>query len=226
MPVAALIVILGCLALTGCGSGSGREATPDPAVVVWAVGDGGDGGESSRQVAQLIARDEPDQVIYLGDVYESGSAEEFRVFGEDFAPLLTRMWPTPGNHDWPNHADGYDPFWRKALGRPLAHRYERSAAGWQVLSANSQTPDDAGQLEWLRSRADSGGTCRIAFWHRPHLNAGAHTNEQEDIKPLLAFSNDQTEAALRIQLTPGHADLRFIAPDGTVLDHSDVSCEA
>ncbi|HEV2814863.1 MAG TPA: hypothetical protein VGW10_16525 [Solirubrobacteraceae bacterium] len=43
--------------------------------------------------------------------------------------------------------------------------------------------------------------------------------------PRLAFSHDGTEGALRIALTPGRADLRFVAADGTVLDTSTVTCE-
>jgi hypothetical protein len=185
------------------------------------------------------------------------------------------MWPTPGNHDWPDHGEGYDPFWRATLGRRLPHHYAREAGGWQVLSANSETPDDPRQLAWLRTRAAGGGDCRVVFWHRPHLNAGfVHRNDQAAVKalwdaieghaaialaghdhdmqrfkpvggtteyvsgaggesrypvdasdPRLAFSDDKTYGALRIELRPGRADLRFVAADGKILDRSRVTCE-
>lgn len=266
------------LLVAGCGGGS-RGPTHDPAVpdrgvVIWAVGDGGQRDGDDESVAGLIARDDPAHVIYLGDVYDTGTPEEFRAFGEVYGGLVERMWPTPGNHDWPGHAAGYDPFWRETLGRPLPHHYERRAGGWQLLSANAETPDDPQQLSWLRERAASGGgTCRIAFWHTPRFNAGKHRNEEIDVDhlwdavaghaaivlsghdhdlqrfravdgtvqlvsgaggrghhdvneedPRLAFSEDTKDGALRMVLTPGEADLQFIATDGEVLDHSTVAC--
>ena len=47
----------------------------------------------------------------------------------------------------------------------------------------------------------------------------------DDADPRLAFSDDQSYGALRIALTPGKAELRFVATDGTVLDRSTVTCE-
>ena len=173
------------MALPGCGGGDAPapKPQPDPAtgVVIWAVGDGGLPNEASEQVAELIERDDPDHVIYLGDVYGSGTVEEFLRFREVFGPLVERMWPTPGNHEWANHATGYAPFWRTVLGEDLPLRYERRAGGWEVLSANSETSDDEQQLRWLRDEVRAAGTCRIAVWHRPRRNAGEHRDEEQDV---------------------------------------------
>jgi hypothetical protein len=172
------------IALTGCGGdgkpdlGEHDPSAPARGVVVWAVGDGGADDDDDRQVAGLIARDDPAHVIYLGDVYDTGTPEEFRTFAGVFGTLVDRMWPTPGNHEWAKHAKGYDPFWR------LPHQYERRAGGWTLLSANSETPEDPRQLRWLRERASGGGTCRIAFWHSPRFNAGKHRNEEIDVDGL------------------------------------------
>ncbi len=174
----------------GCGDGGSNLETHDPAapddgVVVWAVGDGGEDDGDDRGVAELIARDDPAHVIYLGDVYDTGTPAEFETFAEVYGDLVERMWPTPGNHEWRKHALGYDPFWRRTLGRALPHRYARRAGGWEILSANSETPDDPEQLRWLRERASRGaGTCRIAFWHTPRLNAGSHRSQQDDVAGL------------------------------------------
>ena len=43
--------------------------------------------------------------------------------------------------------------------------------------------------------------------------------------PRLAFSDDDSDGALRIELSPGRADLRFVAADGTILDRSKVTCQ-
>lgn len=202
------------LALAGCGGGGSAPghgkhdpSASDRGVVVWAVGDGGVDDEDDRRVARLIARDDPTHVIYLGDVYDTGTPEEFRTFADVYGPLVKRMWPTPGNHEWANHAKGYDPFWR------LPHHYSRRAGGWTLLSANSETPEDREQLRWLADRARSGGgTCRIAFWHSPRFNAGKHRNEEIEADPLW----DAVAGRAAIVLSGhDHNHQRFHPVDGT-----------
>ena len=204
------------LMLAWVAAGCGGDALPparDGSVVIWAVGDGGVDNDASRAVAGLIERDDPSRVLYLGDVYETGSPEEFATFADVFGPLVKRTWPTPGNHEWPAHADGYDPFWRKTLGRELPHAYSRTVAGWKLISANSQTPDDPAQLRWLRDQTAGGGTCRIAFWHRPRFNAGEHRDEQRDVAAM--WNAVKGRAAI---LLSGHDhDMQRFRPiDGTV----------
>ena len=169
----------------------GFRAPPRPtetrtAPVVWAIGDGADGTRRSARVASLVAADDPRAVLYLGDVYEHGTREEFeRKVRGPYRPLLRRMLPTPGNHDWPNHAEGYDPFWKSVTGKPTAPWYATRIGGWQILSLNSEAPHDRGseQLRWLREKVRGGGTCRIAVWHRPRFSAGSH-GDQRDTQPL------------------------------------------
>ena len=43
--------------------------------------------------------------------------------------------------------------------------------------------DGSPQRRWLERKVRERGTCRIAFWHRPYLNAGKH-GDQEDTAPL------------------------------------------
>src|SRR3954453_9488403 len=99
------LVPLACaLALALGGSGCGADPAESTApVVIWAVGDGGGDNEPSRQgggpsandpprqVVDLIAKDHPTHVIYLGDVYETGSPQEFETFGAVYGPLLKRI---------------------------------------------------------------------------------------------------------------------------------------
>src|SRR3954447_24815596 len=191
MPKRALGALVGALVLVvpaSCGDGGSPQAASSagPGVRVWAGGDGGNGTREAKRVAARIAKDHPRRVLYLGDVYETGTAADFRNrFATVYGALARRMEPTPGNHDWPQHAGGYDPFWRKVKGRRLPHRYAFSLAGWRFLSLNSETPGDRAQLAFARREvARVKGTCLIAFWHKPRINAGAHRDEAPAVDPL------------------------------------------
>ena len=159
-------------------SDSKRSAT------VWAVGDGANGGAPSRHLATQIRRTGPDRFLYLGDVYEDGTPEEFeRNYEPAYGPLKNITAPTPGNHEWPNHEQGYDKYW-KAAGRQVRdHWYRFETAGWEILSLNSEEARDRAQLRWLRRQLSERGTCRIAFMHRAYLSAGRH-GDQEDLAPI------------------------------------------
>ena len=148
------------------GSVAGKRAE------VWAVGDA-DPPKAGR-VARLIRRADPDRILYVGDVYETGTAAEFERWAEPWAGLLDRMAPTPGNHEWRNADEGYRPFWRRVTGREPPDSYSFRAGSWQILSINSQLFTPRGTRRWLRKRVQSGGNCRIVFWHRPRFNAGRH----------------------------------------------------
>jgi hypothetical protein len=163
-------------------SDSKRTAT------VWAVGDGADGSDRARRMAQVIARSRPDRLLYLGDVYDDGTADEYR---RNYRPVYGRFHrftaPTPGNHEWPRHEEGYDPYWREA--NPALpddrHWYSFKSAGWEFISLNSEESHGVGspQERWTRQAVREPGTCRIAFWHRPFMNAGRH-GDQPHIEPL------------------------------------------
>jgi hypothetical protein len=162
-------------------------ASADARAVVWAVGDGADGSDAARALARRIAAGRPDRFLYLGDVYEHGTRQEFRThYRTVYGRLAAITAPTPGNHDWPSHADGYDPYWRSKTGRRTPPWYAFRIGGWRVISLNSEAPHGAGsaQVRWLRARmARTAGTCTLAFWHRPLQSAGFH-GDQPDVAPL------------------------------------------
>jgi hypothetical protein len=175
-----LVVLVAFVAYASASEGSAPKSplrgslANERSATVWAVGDG-DGSPAAIRVAREVARSKPDLFLYLGDVYERGTSSEFRT---NYRPAYGRFSritaPTPGNHEWPLHAVGYDPYWRAVLKRPLAPYYRFSVAGWQVLSLNSEAPHDeaSSQLGWLRSKLKGAGTCRLAFWHRPRYGDG------------------------------------------------------
>jgi calcineurin-like phosphoesterase family protein len=162
---------------------------PSPAerAVVWAVGDGGDGSRGARRMAARIARDRPDRFFYLGDVYQAGTASDFRRNYEPSYGRLKRITePTPGNHDWTNRNSGYLPYWRRAKGRPQPWWYSFRLGGWQILNLNSEAPHHAGseQLRWLRGRLREPGNCRVAIMHRPRFAARGLHGDQTDMAPI------------------------------------------
>jgi hypothetical protein len=165
-------------------------AAPQPAqaerAVVWAAGDVATPGVRADRVAALVRRGEPDRFLYLGDVYESGTAADFRRW---YHPRLGRLasitQPTIGNHEWVNRFEGYYPYWERRKGRRQPPWSKARIAGWEILDLNSQAAHgrDSAQLRWLRSALERPGDCRIAFWHRPRYSAGAYP-DAADLDPL------------------------------------------
>ena len=261
------------------GRGAFLASTGGDRAVLWAVGDGADGGSKAKAVAARIAAGRVDRLLYLGDVYgggvldRDGDAVSYRErYVSVYGRFVARTSPTPGNHEWPQRTQGYEAFWSSRT-KPMPAYYAFETAGWRVLSLNSEAPHGPGspQVRWLTRELERPGTCRLAFWHRPRFSAGRH-GDQANVAPLwnalrghativvnghdhdmqrlhpidgitelvsgagghglyelkgdprLAFGNDTEYGALRITLTPGRADLAFVATDGDVLDRHRVAC--
>lgn len=193
-----LVAILSALLLAGCADRPGGASPPplsDPfaaapeesGAVVWAVGDGAADTREAKALSGRIAASRPDRLLYLGDVYEEGTARDFRErYASTYGSLAQRTAPTPGNHDWPNHVAGYDAYWAGVQGRPMPPYYSFREAGWQILSLNSELPQGSGstQRAWLDEALRGGGNCRIALAHRPRFSAGEKHGDQEDMQAL------------------------------------------
>ncbi|MDX6652709.1 MAG: hypothetical protein QOJ38_1490 [Solirubrobacterales bacterium] len=155
------------------------SALPKPALV-WAVGDGADGGAAGKQLAQMIASSPLDRFLYLGDVYEGTSLAGFESkYATTYGRLNRFAAPTPGNHEWNWHDAGYDRYWEQTTQRPQPPWYAFALGGWQLLSLNSEADHSSGsaQVSWLRQQLDRRpgfGSCRIAYWHRPFHSGGMH----------------------------------------------------
>lgn len=183
----AVVIAAGVLVVGLPGGGGGDDDDPAGAgVSVWAVGDAADGGEPAGRLADMIADEEPDLFLYLGDVYPNGTREDFAErYAPDWGPFKARTLPTPGNHEWANRRRGYNPYWRRPDGRTLPAYYAVRTGGWEILSLNSEAPHGPGsdQVRWLRRRVAGGGNCRLAFSHRPRFSAGSH-GDAPDMAPL------------------------------------------
>jgi hypothetical protein len=156
---------------------------PPSSAVVWAVGDGPSGPGASR-VSRLVGRSRPDVVLYLGDLYPLGTAGVFRdSYKPTYGAFAELTAPTPGNHDWPVHASGYDAYWAGVRGAATPSWYSFSAGGWRLISLNSEQSSSAAQLRWLRSHLPGSGDCVLAYWHRPRYSAGLH-GDQANMNPI------------------------------------------
>ncbi|HKH40876.1 MAG TPA: metallophosphoesterase [Solirubrobacterales bacterium] len=160
------------------GGHSWMPSRAKPNSVVWAVGDAADGGTAASKVASMIRSNRIDLLLYLGDVYDSGTALEYdRNYRPIYGGLAWITAPTIGNHEWPNVATGYVPYWTAARGTPPPLWYAFAASGWQLISLNSNLPTSGDQEGWLHSLIEATpnyGNCRIAFMHHPRYSAGPH----------------------------------------------------
>ena len=162
---------------------------PGDRATLYAVGDGANGSADAAAVVELIDEAEIDRFLYLGDVYDEGTAAEFQDnYDPIYGQLRDRTSPTPGNHEWPNRDQGYDPYWDPPGDPSTPPYYSFEIAGWELISLNSEMAHGAGssQVKWLRSRLGEGGTCRLAFWHQPRFSAGTYHGDQPSLEPFWA----------------------------------------
>jgi len=179
--------------------------------IVWAVGDAADGGATAEGVAGMIRNHRVDRLLYLGDVYETGTAREFETnYRTLYGKLGARTAPTIGNHEWTNAATGYVPYWTAKRGTPPPFWYSFAVSGWQLISLNSNVPASADQLRWLGNLLDSTpryGNCRIAFMHHPRYSAGLH-GDLDALQPLV----DELSGHARVLLAGHDHDMERLRP--------------
>jgi 3',5'-cyclic AMP phosphodiesterase CpdA len=170
------------------------------AITVWAVGDAAEESLTGMPLAKLIAASRPDLFLYLGDVYETGSPEEFRRHYEPlYGSLASRTLPTLGNHEWSNREKGYFPYWkRKRGGRPLPEYYAALRGGWQLISLDTIEgfSRESAQGRWLRRRLKRRGSCRLAFFHIPRHSAGDVHGDSPQLEGLYRMFSGRVRVAL------------------------------
>jgi len=160
---------------------SGRAPASDP--VVLAAGDiascASDGDE--RTTALLAAN--RGTVLTLGDnAYDSGTPAEFRsCYGASWGRHKRRTRPSLGNHEYNTPgASGYFGYFGGAAGPGRRGYYSFDAAGWHIVSLNSERDTGAAgaQVRWLRTDlARTKARCVLAFWHRPRWSGGQYADD-------------------------------------------------
>jgi acid phosphatase type 7 len=195
---ALMLAIVAAIVPQGGGSRA-QQAPQTERAVVWAVGDAATPLPAARRLAATIRRARPDGFLYLGDVYEYGTATEFR---RNYDPLYGSLAgiteATPGNHEWANRFSGYYPYWRAKKGLRQAPWSSVQVGGWELLRLNSEAAHGprSRQLRWLRRVLSAGGDCRIAFWHRPRFSAGLVHGDAPDMAPLWRALRGRAKAVL------------------------------
>lgn len=119
-------------------------SAPSAGMRVALVSDWGTGTAEARAVAGLLARQRPDVVIHLGDIYYAGTAEEC---GAHFLTPLraalpdVRLLTLCGNHDVYSGGEGYYGLLRE-VGQPASYFCLRSPdRSWQILAADTGRHD-------------------------------------------------------------------------------------
>ena len=171
--------VRGALArLAGALAASLVLAAPASATTVWAVGDGAVPGREDDELAARVEAAGIDRLLYLGDVYERGSARDFQAnYGSSWGRFKSITSPTPGNHEWEHRAVGYDPYWGSRVRTFGGHWYSFDVGDWHFVSLNSENNlgSDSPQLRWLRDDLSRrSGNCTVAFFHRSRYSAGGH----------------------------------------------------
>ncbi len=190
-PLILLVVMTATMAIPSAdASGQPWTKSADKAKLskIWAIGDVGEGA-LGQPSADLVASKAIRYLLYLGDIYPNGSAADF---ADNYAPTFgqfdAKAVPTMGNHEFPDRATGFDPYWDDARGSRPPRYFSFTASGWQFIVLNSEMPTNAGssQHSWLKhllAKTKSRGNCRIALSHRPRYSGGAH-GDNASIEPL------------------------------------------
>jgi hypothetical protein len=162
---------------TGTAPGAGQPE------VVGAVGSGADSSVGTAQVANEVAGWSPNLFLFLGDVYEMGTYEEFyNWYDPSWGAMRGVTNPTPGDQEVYYGRNGYAWYWNN---EPAYYSYD--AGGWHFISLTEcewssvcNGGASSPEVTWLNNDlATHPGACTIAYWHAPRFAIdGGDTSEQ------------------------------------------------
>ena len=154
--------------------------TLPPRCRIAVIGDWGTGDTRAEALLAEVARQKPDILVHLGDIYYACTALEANAFYDNlmrgFGPRRPRVFTLCGNHDMYSGAAPYYAL-LKRLGQPASFFCLRNP-DWQILAADTGYNDfnpfkRAEDATWVRDR-DEGETYSELDWHKDKLvNAGS-----------------------------------------------------
>jgi hypothetical protein len=157
--------------------------------VLLAVGDIGSCDGTQDEAVASLAAELPGTIALLGDIaYPDGSASDYAdCFDPAWGPLLGRIRPAPGNHDYQTtEATGYFTEFGAAAGTPGQGWYSYELGEWHVVVLNSNCDSVGGcgagsaQLAWLgQDLALHPADCTLAYWHHPRYSSGLHGDDEQ-----------------------------------------------
>src|SRR5439155_957425 len=131
-----------------------------------------------NSVATEVRGWSPNLFLFLGDVYEMGTYEEFQNwYDPSWGTMRSVTNPVPGDQEVYYGIQGYEWYWNNEL--PY---YSYDAAGWHFIaltqcaySSHSFPPDglctgSSAEVTWLNDDlAKHPGACTLAYWHEPRF---------------------------------------------------------
>ncbi|HEY3312200.1 MAG TPA: Ig-like domain-containing protein [Anaerolineales bacterium] len=174
-----------------------RTGTTPPAgapFTLVASGDGAGGTNNYSNVTDLVTSWNPNMFLYLGDVYQKGTATEFLNWYGTSSTFLGRLKgitnPVIGNHEYENGvAPGYFDYWDN-----IPDYYSYDVAGWHFIALNSNCglKHDCAvgqtQYQWLLNDLNThNNACTVAYFHHPPFNVGpeGYTTTMDDMWSLM-----------------------------------------
>lgn len=169
---------------------------PDKDLKVGLIADWGTGEEQAELVLDQLFAQQPDIILHLGDIYYSGTEEEYQ---DNYLDVIekcrkkhgvnTPVYNLPGNHDYYSGGQPFYDFLSKTNSQ--ASDYPQQEASYFVL----------GNSSWQLQGMDTGHNDRNVFevgkdithlqskevtWHHHHLDKGLASD-----KRILLFSHHQ-----------------------------------
>ncbi len=188
-----------------------------PGVRVVAAGDAAGGRTEAAAVLDQVSAMNPSMYLYLGDVYEKGTATEFYNWYGNNGSLFHRFYnitnPIVGNHEYENGvAPGYFDYWDNV---PSYYSYD--AGGWHFIALNTEHDEllapGGVQYNFLQQdlNANAAKPCTMVYFHHPRFSVGA----QGDTPSLSAAWQLMASAGVDIALTGhDHNYQRWVPLDG------------
>ena len=202
-------------------------------IVYW-IADGGGHKVSSalkKMMAWVRRQNDAALIVYGGDVYGSGSSDDFEEFHKQCDHDLARMCAIPGNHDWRTSttrpgtgtiAVGFEDFWAAAppskatvvrteqSGNARYDHFKDDIPGWRLIFVDTADAsedegawprNDAARTTWL-AEALRGTPGRSKILFTHHSRLSCGNHgDQHNLQPLWESLFDGAAAAPLVSFT-------------------------